>query len=985
MLTWARRFSAAAPRFGDKVLYSATLQLPKTVFGPKIPANEERERLIQQSSQDLYQWQKKREGNLQAFVLHDGPPYANGDLHLGHALNKILKDIINRHQLLYKNSKIAYVPGWDCHGLPIEMKAILELAESRHLTPVQIRKACRELAASMIDRQKAQFRDFGIMADFSEAYVTMEHDYEARQLRVFLKILENGLLSRQLKPVWWGCENRTALAEAELEYNPKHTSVAVFVKYPLAASPHPWFDDIRARFGAEKVSFLIWTSTPWTIPANKAICVNQEMQYCLLHNEETAEYVVVACELADAVLKLNPAFAQVPGYEFSGSELLGLSYTSPVNGTPEKFPVLHGAHVLGGAGSGLVHTAPAHGHDDYLVGKEHGLEIDLCVDDSGRYKEASISDGWRFLAGELVSARATVKRCVEAMEGAGMVFHVTKKYVHSYPYDWRSKTPVIQRATPQWFVNVDKIKAAAVEALDNVQFVPESGKNRLPSFVNNRNEWCISRQRTWGVPLPMVYHKRTGEPLNDLATVSYVVQKLQELGTDQWFEEESDILRWLPSHFSGKDFYKGKDTMDVWFDSGSSWTSLRENIEDAMAAKKPLADIYLEGSDQHRGWFQLSLLNKIIASGESGQGFQPVAPFAKIITHGFTLDSKNDKMSKSRGNTILPQQVIFGGGKPLLPQLGTDGLRLWAASSAYTQDVAVSSEVLQRVFENVKKLRVTFKFLLGNLHDFLAADAVDYASLGPLDRWTLSRLHRLQQLVSQDYSSHSFAKVVKEINTHVSTDLSSLYFDVSKDSLYTDMADSVRRRSIQTVLAVLLRTYIGLLAPIQPLLTEEVWASYRALFGTEAVSPFMVGWDFYQLPAEYHDDTLEADFELIWAAKNQLYRFYETLRAGGQYKNKLETQVVISGPDSALLRLLKAHHEYLDDYLLVSKVVFGELLENDVHRHEVVVGDNRLVMAVKLSLGEKCPRCWKHVAEEKGHLCRKCHSVVNQLYIVSGV
>lgn len=977
MLSWARRLSTTAPKYGDKVLYSATLHLPKTSFGPKIPANQERELLIQQSSQDLYQWQKKREGNLTPFVLHDGPPYANGDLHLGHALNKILKDIINRHELLYKNSKIAYVPGWDCHGLPIEMKAILGLAETRLLSPVEIRKACRELASSMIDRQKAQFRDFGIMADFSEAYITMEHKYEARQLLVFLKILENGLLSRQLKPVWWGCETRTALAEAELEYNPKHTSVAVYVKYPAVEGSHPWLESIRARFGAKKISFLIWTSTPWTIPANKAICVNQDMQYCLLHNEETAEYVVVACELAEAVLKLNTPFAKVPEYSFPGSQLVGMSYTSPVNGNDEIFPVVHGSHVVAGSGSGLVHTAPAHGHDDYLVGKQHGLEIDLCVDDEGRYKAASIPSGWRFMAGELVSARATVKQCVTLMEEAGMVFHVTRKYVHSYPYDWRSKTPVIQRATPQWFVNVDKIKAVAVEALENVEFIPESGKNRLPSFITNRNEWCISRQRTWGVPLPIVYHKQTGEPLDDLATVTFVVQRLQEFGTDQWFEEESDILRWVPSHINGNDYYKGKDTMDVWFDSGTSWTSLKDNVEDAMSSKTPLADVYLEGSDQHRGWFQLSLLNKIIASGLEAQGFQPVAPFAKIITHGFTLDSKNDKMSKSRGNTILPQQVIHGGGKPLLPLLGTDGLRLWAASSAYTQDVAVSSEVLQRVFENVKKLRVTFKYLLGNLHDFLDSKAVDYKSLGPLDRWVLSRLHGLQELVSHGYSSHSFAKVVKEINSHVSTDLSSLYFDVSKDCLYTDKADGLRRRSIQTVLAVLLRTYIGLLAPIQPLLVEEVWAPYRALFGTEAASPFMVGYDFYQLPDEYRDIRLEGDFDKIWAAKNQLYRFYETLRAEGYFKNKLETQIVISGPGSSLMRLLLAHSEYLDDYFLVSKVVFGEVLETEKHTHEVVVGNDRVVVAVQASQGEKCPRCWKHIAEEKDHLCAKCHGVVN--------
>lgn len=984
----------------DKVLYSHTLQLPKTKFGPKIPKGDDRELLLSQISKDLYEWQHDRKNFDKEFILHDGPPYANGDLHLGHSLNKILKDVINRSEMLINNAKVNYVPGWDCHGLPIEMKAIQEheanlkkqkkkqkkdgnLADqvSEMVTPIEIRKLCKDLASSMIEKQKIQFNEFGLMANLESPYITMNHSYEINQLKVFLKLMENGLLSRQMKPVWYGCETKTALAEAELEYNPNHKSVAIFVKFPLVLeSKEALLKERNTKIDPNvPINLLIWTSTPWTIPANKAICVHREMEYTLIRNEETGEYCVVAVELVNEILSLNDDFILVDAsLRFTGEDLIDLQYTSPASKSSQNHPVIHADHVSSTAGSGLVHAAPAHGLEDFVVGVKNGLQVVSSVDDSGQYLSQAIPRGFADLHGLKVTSKEGIWNCINILKDFKMIYHINKNYTHSYPYDWRSKTPVIQRATPQWFVNVAKIKDTAISALKNVSFVPESGKNRLPSFVNNRAEWCISRQRTWGVPLPIVYDKRTGEPVEELQVIEYIVNKIDELGTDAWFEEEvQSISRWLPSHLDGTQFYKGKDTMDVWFDSGTSWTTLGENVEELMKSSTPLADMYLEGSDQHRGWFQSSLLNKILSSGTNGENFQPVAPFKKILTHGFILDPNNDKMSKSKGNVISPQHVIEGGGKPFLPALGTDGLRLWVCSSSYTQDINVSSEILTRVFENVKKLRVTIKYLLGNLSDFdVDADTVEYDQLNAFDKYTLSKVLNLQQSVTKNYQDLNFQRVVKLLSSHMSIDLSATYFDISKDCLYTHAANSHRRRSIQTVLNILLKTYIGILAPIQPLLAQETWNIYRDLAKIEASSPFKMNWnDFYKLPESYHNQAVEDEFALIWEIKDRLYKKLEQLRLSGEFKNKLEVQILINTKNSAHIKaILENHVTFLDDYFLVSKV---KLTEQSLDSPLILANGESIEVSILKSDDHKCPRCWKFIAEEPDTLCHKCDSVVH--------
>ncbi|KAK6200234.1 isoleucine-tRNA ligase [Scheffersomyces amazonensis] len=834
----------------------------------------------------------------------------------------------------------------------------------------------------MIDNQKQQFTQFGIMADFNDPYITMAHDYEVNQLRIFEKLMENGLLSRQLKPVWWGCETQTALAEAELEYNSQHKSTAIYVKFPLVNVP----SHLVARLPQHtNLKLLIWTSTPWTIPANKAVCVNESLEYTVIASD-SGEWLVVAQPLAEEVLRLNTNYTQVD-IKLSGTELVGLRYINPAANDRIEHPVLHGDHVVSSAGTGLVHTAPAHGGDDYLIAKSHGLSISSSVNGQGRYIADHLPAGFHSLINLKVTETSTITQCLDLLNQSDMIYSIDRNFVHSYPYDWRSKTPVIQRATPQWFVNVEKIKQVAIDALEKVQFWPESGRNRLPSFIRNRNEWCISRQRSWGVPLPIVYHKDTDEPLADMEVVRYIIDRISEYGTDEWFVAEPEhITRWLPPSFesSAHLYRKGQDTMDVWFDSGTSWTTLSDQTD--FKSSQPLANVYLEGSDQHRGWFQSSLLNKIIASGTNGADFKAVAPFETIITHGFTLDSKNMKMSKSLGNVISPQHAIEGGGKPLLPALGTDGLRLWVASSNYTVDVNAGPEILSRVFENVKKLRVTFKYMLGNLNEFTSDHMVEYGQLSPLDKYCLSTLYRLQSSCVDHYKSHNFSRVVNEVNFHMNGLLSAIYFDVSKDCLYTDSKHSIRRRSIQTVLTHILRTYIGILAPIQPLLTQEVWYEYQRLFGTPESSPFMMPWNsFYQLPAQFLNESIEAEFDVLWKVRDHVNKQLDTLRAQNLYKNKLELEITLATDhNSSLYTLLQSHVSYLDDYLLVSGVDVdttpsgGSAIQPTVKSTSTIVIDEQpLTITIRASSYFKCPRCWKHTAPQPEELCRKCHSTVH--------
>ncbi|CCG20598.1 protein [Candida orthopsilosis Co 90-125] len=974
-----RCFATCAAQL-NKISYSKTLQLPQTSFSPKIPRGSSRDELIQRTGVDIYKWQQQYKTNHKPFFLHDGPPYANGKLHVGHALNKICKDIIIRYQLIHEDKLIKYQPGWDCHGLPIELKVEYNLGKLEFKDPVEIRKACREYAMTMINNQRKEFLELGIMTDFSKPYITMDHKFENDQLQVFSKLVENGLLSQQLKPVWYGCDTQTALAEAELEYNDKHKSVAIYVKFPVTGDKlrnyikdnHP---DLSLK--NEKIKLLIWTSTPWTIPANKTICVSEHLSYTLIMKGD--EVLVVAKTLAEDVLELDPDYTHVD-VEIPGTELIGVSYVNPAAEDNVKRPVIHGDHVVGTAGTGLVHSAPAHGREDYLVAKQNGITIDSsCVDNKGKFIVNELPPGFQQLGSLKVNEIRSNMLCVDVLKQHDMIYNVNKNFVHSYPYDWRSQTPVIQRATPQWFVNVDKIKPFALEALGKVEFHPSSGYNRLTSFIENRDEWCISRQRSWGVPLPIVYDANTHKPVMDLEVINHTISKIDEFGTDEWFVKEDNISRWLPSDMDGGKYYKGQDTMDVWFDSGTSWSTLRDNIKECNETTEPLADVYLEGSDQHRGWFQSSLLNKVIYSGNKGQTFQSVAPYKAVITHGFITDAHGQKMSKTKGNIFSPHEAIEGCKKPWTPLLGTDGLRLWAASSNYQQDVGFHPEVLTRVSEVGKKYRVTFKYLLGNLYDFEMP--VEYQSLSDLDKYILHTLHQLQQTCAGYYKSYNFSRVVSSVNAHVNSVLSAIYFDVSKDCLYTDDANSTRRRAIQTVLNEILKTYVGILAPIQPLTVQEVWDEYVKINKDVSDSPFKEPSNTYALSNYYVNHDLELQFSAFFKLRDEIYKEIETLKQNNFFKNKLELEIKLSNPlgNSSLFEFMKLNKSYLDDLFLVSKANLVESEDLEVDNLQVMdINGEKVGVVIKHSDDHKCGRCWKFTASEPESLCGKCNDVVNR-------
>lgn len=655
---------------------------------------------------------------------------------MGHALNKILKDIIGRYQIL-SGRRISYIPGWDCHGLPIELKALQSLnldksgADSKKskksrkseasdaaaaaaergksMDPVEVRKLAAKLAKKTIEEQKDGFKSWGVMGDWDNAYKTLDKDYEIGQLGIFREMLGKGLIYRRFKPVYWSPSSGTALAEAELEYDEKHASTAAFVKFPIKEFSG---SGLGEKFPTG-LSAAIWTTTPWTIPANKAIAINPSLEYSVLRTEEHG-HLLAASARVEALQEFVQGTTEIVTEGILGEELLGLKYIHPLlkEDAPLQ-PILSADFVTSDSGTGLVHCAPGHGMEDYLVCQKHGIQPFSPVDNNGLFTEDAIPFG-SDLPGMKVLYEGT-KRVLGLLTDSNALLAVQDKYVHKYPYDWRTKLPIIVRATAQWFADVDGIKAPAVESLNNVKFVPETGRSRLISFVQGRSEWCISRQRAWGAPIPALYDAETGEPLLTEESVDHIIGVLKGRGTDAWWGDAADDIAWIPEALRGGDrkWVRGKETMDVWFDSGTSWATLKQRIGEREEGK-PLADLYLEGTDQHRGWFQSSLLTSIASFGK--------APFSMVLTHGFCMDEKGKKMSKSLGNVVTPEDVIE---RKILRKKGKDmraggvnALRLWVAYCDYTKDVVIGDEVLNHVTECLRKNRVTARFLLGNLKEW---------------------------------------------------------------------------------------------------------------------------------------------------------------------------------------------------------------------------------------------------------------------------
>ncbi|KPI46093.1 Isoleucine--tRNA ligase [Cyphellophora attinorum] len=822
----------------------STLRLPVSTFPARAPP-QDIAKYLPRCTDDLYAWQRQARTTSPTFTLHDGPPYANGDLHVGHALNKILKDIICRTKLSQGN-KIDYVPGWDCHGLPIELKALEKHGWQRGegKDPVAIRKAARNFALKAVEKQMKGFKAWGVMADWEGHWKTMDKSFELRQLQVFRDMVEKGLIYRKHKPVYWSPSSGTALAEAELEYKEDHVSTAAYVKFQLDNS----------KPGDGPLHALIWTTTPWTLPANQAIAVHRDLAYCVVKSARHGRLVIAEArkEAVEKAIGEDLSFEKV----FDPAELLESSYHGHSAFRPFSLnrPIVHADFVSADSGTGLVHCAPGHGMDDYLALSDHisagRVVVRAPVGDLGRFDATATPEKPDLLAGLQASTEGNKAVLDLLRESNALVHHAS--YQHKYPIDWRTKEPIMIRATAQWFADLSSIRSDALAALGNVRFIPESGKSRLRSFVESRTEWCISRQRSWGVPIPAFYHRETGEAVLSASTVDHVIRVMDERGTNAWWADGPDEPAWLPEGLEPSDYVRGTDTMDVWFDSGTSWKFMTAGSDAAGSQQQPVADVYLEGTDQHRGWFQSSLLTAVAAQKASGITTDLMsAPFETLLTHGFTLDAHGKKMSKSLGNVVSPDEIITGlatsAAVPPSPpstkkksrenhSLGPDALRLWVASTDFTKDVTISDKVVKSTHSALDKLRVTFKVLLGMLGpDFdPTAGLLPFKDLAQLDQLMHHRLFSTIEQVRSAYDKYEFHRGIALINKFVATDLSGLYLESVKDIIYCDAVNSPRRKSAVTTLYDIFASLQELLAPVLPLLVEETWEHSSAAVKADA-------------------------------------------------------------------------------------------------------------------------------------------------------
>jgi isoleucyl-tRNA synthetase len=977
--------ASSAPATSEQPSYKDTLNLLNTPFSMRANAKV-REPEIQAfwAEQRIYE-RLSQENPGETFTLHDGPPYANGALHVGHALNKILKDIINKTALL-QGRKARFVPGWDCHGLPIELKVLqsLKSSERAELTPVSLRRKAHAYALEQVEGQKQGFRRWGIWADWDQPYLTLQKEYEAAQIGVFGAMVLAGHIYRGLKPVHWSPSSRTALAEAELEYPDGHTSPSVFAAFPAVELPAGLAAQLaaaglspEAATTAGGLAVAIWTTTPWTLPANLAVSVNGRLDYAICAvapRGETptpaASHLVVAAELRDS-LETSLGLRLTPLLQVKGAELEGIVYRHPL--LERTSPVVIGGDTITTeAGTGLVHTAPGHGVDDFNTGRKYGLPVLCPVDEAGNLTaEAGPFAGTNVLK----DANPTI---LEALEATGLLLK-QEPYAHRYPYDWRTKKPTIFRATEQWFASVEGFRSAALEAIAAVEWLPASGRNRIEAMVSERGDWCISRQRTWGVPIPVFYHRETGEVLLNEATLRHIQALIAEHGSDVWWQRDEAGL--LPESYAAEasQWRKGTDTMDVWFDSGSSWAGVLQE----RGLQYP-ADLYLEGSDQHRGWFQSSLLTSVAVNGH--------APYKRVLTHGFTLDEKGRKMSKSLGNVVDPAVLVKGGkNEKQDPAYGADVLRLWVSSVDYSADVPLGPGIVKQLADVYRKVRNTARYLLGNLHDFdprprsEGGDAVAYADLPLLDQWMLQRTAALIDAVTGDFERFEFYRFFQALQNFCVVDLSNVYLDIAKDRLYVSGATDFRRRSCQTVLSLVVERLAGLIAPVLCHMAEDIWQNLP--YPVAEASVFERGWP--TAPAEWRRPELETPMVQILELRSLVNRQLESCRAGGQLGASLEAQVqIVLATDTssaalaeALTWLERSAHPSVDnltDWLLVSALHIGGEAPDAVLAE---ASSDGVTVRVARAAGQKCDRCWHYetdIGQHSAHptLCGRCVAVL---------
>ncbi len=950
----------------DPGAYKDTVNLPQTRFDMRANATK-REPEIQQfwAERQIYE-QLAQTNPGEVFVLHDGPPYANGSLHTGHALNKILKDFINKYQLL-RGRKVRYVPGWDCHGLPIELKVLQTLKpdERKALTPLGLRQKAQEFALKAVAEQRESFRRYGVWGDWEHPYLTLKPDYEAAQIGVFGQMVLKGYIYRGLKPVHWSPSSKTALAEAELEYPEGHISRSVYAAFEVTSLPTAVQMPLDPFLG--ELGIAIWTTTPWTIPANLGVSVNPDLVYAIVEvGEQTLgrfKYLLVAKDLVERLAEVldTPLTVQAT---VMGKALEHTTYRHPLFERESEI-LIGGDYVTTDSGTGLVHTAPGHGQEDYQVGMHYGLPIFSPVDDDGNFTaEAGPFAGLNVL-GEGNSA------VVEALRATGALLKEAP-YEHKYPYDWRTKKPTIFRATEQWFASVEGFRDAALAAIAQVRWIPAQGENRITSMVAERSDWCISRQRSWGVPIPVFYDQETGKPLLTQETIAHVQAIVAEKGSDAWWELPVEEL--LPPAYqqNGRLYRKGMDTMDVWFDSGSSWAAVAQQRPDLHYP----VEMYLEGSDQHRGWFQSSLLTSVAVNGQ--------APYKTVLTHGFVLDEQGRKMSKSLGNVIDPRVLIEGGkNQQQDPPYGADVLRLWASSVDYSSDVLIGKNILKQLSDVRGKIRNTARFLLGNLHDFdPAKDGMAYEQLPELDRYMLHRMTEVFNEVTDAFETFQFYRFFQTVQNFCVVDLSNFYLDIAKDRLYISAPDSPRRRSCQTVIWYALENLARAIAPVLSHLAEDIWQFLP--YDTPYQSVFEAGW--VKLEDDWCKPELADQWETLRHIRSEVNKALEHARADKAIGASLEAKVLLYVADPELQGTLSALNpvdplsgnqvDQLRYFFLVSQV---ELLDSSAPLAglKYAAQTETLGIGVVDAEGKKCDRCWNystHVGASAEHplLCERC-------------
>ena len=934
--------------------YKKTLSLPVTKFPMKASlTNNEPKQLKAWDTMGLYDTIREESKGREKFILHDGPPYANGHLHIGHAINKILKDVIIRSRQM-SGYDAPYVPGWDCHGLPIEHNVDKKLgSKKKKMTKVDIRKKCREYANRFIDIQKNEFKRFGVMGDWDNPYLTMSNEYEA----TIAKECAEFVLSKEMyigkKPIHWCCNCKTALAEAEIEHK-DNRSPSIFVKFIIDHD----FSNINLLLSDKKVSAVIWTTTPWTIPANLGICLNPEILYSIVDVGNNEAFVLANLLIEDCMKRFNieeySIICDIDAKELENKQCLHPIYD-------RESLIILGDHVTTQTGTGAVHTAPGHGADDYIAGLKYGLEAYSPVGDNGCFTADA-----KFFEGKFITkANAEIVNMLDENESLLNQEEIS----HSYPHCWRCKKPVIFRATPQWFISMDKgkLRQKALDEIAKVNWIPDWGKSRIYGMIENRPDWCVSRQRAWGVPISVFYCDKCEHIHITRKSVDYLYELFKQYGTDIWFEKEANEL--LPEDSicekcGNTTFTKDTNILDVWFDSGVSHAAVLKNRPDLCWP----ADLYLEGSDQHRGWFHSSLLTAV--------GIDGSAPYKAVLTHGFVVDSHGKKMSKSVGNVIAPKEII--------DKHGAEILRLWVSAADYRDDIRISDNILKQLSDAYRRVRNTCRFMLGNLFDFhsidfdLKKDLVPYESLSDLDKFILHRLNGLIKKGLEAYTTYEFHHIYHSLHNFCTVDLSSFYLDVIKDKLYTSVPDSIQRRSCQTVMYHLLNSMVRIMAPIFVFTSEEIW-KYMPNFDGKKKSVHLES-----LPEPVNDwdnPELEKAWDTLLEIRSEVTKALEEARVKKLIGHPLDGAVTIKA-DGDFYDVLKKYSNELHEIFIVSSVELQTegKLEDAFESTEI----ENLSILVKHALGKKCQRCWIYsttVGEDIQHtkVCTKCSITLKKI------